>query len=104
MTQTNRFFIVAGTLGIVAISLFIFDATEGAEGPKSVFVHPIGLEGGVLRNEEYSMTPLLRQAKRLADSVAFMYLGELVEHGVAEQVFSNPGDERTRSYVSGRIG
>ena len=66
MTQTNRFFIVAGTLGIVAISLFIFDATEGAEGPKSVFVHPIGLEGGVLRNEEHSMTPLLRQAKRLA--------------------------------------
>lgn len=44
---------------------------------------------------------VLRQARRLADYVMFMYLGELVEAGPAQQVFSEPKEERTRAYLAG---
>lgn len=47
------------------------------------------------------VTHTLRQAKRLADYVIFMYLGEVVEAGPAKQVFENPQQERTRGYISG---
>lgn len=49
------------------------------------------------------VTHILRQARRIADYVIFLYLGELVEHGPAEQLFSHPRDERTRAYISGEI-
>jgi phosphate transport system ATP-binding protein len=49
------------------------------------------------------VTHILRQAKRLADYIVFFYLGELVEHGPAEQVLNNPRDERTRKYLEGVI-
>lgn len=49
------------------------------------------------------VTHILRQARRIADYVIFLYLGELVEHGPAEKIFSNPLDERTKAYISGEI-
>jgi phosphate transport system ATP-binding protein len=49
------------------------------------------------------VTHILRQARRIGDYVLFLYLGELVEHGPAEQIFASPTDERTRAYVSGDI-
>jgi phosphate transport system ATP-binding protein len=49
------------------------------------------------------VTHILRQAKRLADYVIFMYLGEVVEAGLAGQVFENPKQERTRAYLEGRF-
>ncbi len=50
------------------------------------------------------VTHNLQQAYRIADCVGFMYLGELVEYGPAEQVFGNPRAERTREYISGGFG
>jgi phosphate transport system ATP-binding protein len=50
------------------------------------------------------VTHVLRQAKRLADYVIFMYLGELIEHGPAHEVFEHPREERTRAYLAGSIG
>jgi phosphate transport system ATP-binding protein len=50
------------------------------------------------------VTHNLQQAHRVADHVAFMYLGELVEYGPAEQVFEAPRAERTKAYVSGAFG
>jgi phosphate transport system ATP-binding protein len=50
------------------------------------------------------VTHILRQARRLADYVVFLWLGELVEAGPAEQVFNNPLSERTRAYLMGDIG
>jgi len=47
------------------------------------------------------VTHTLRQAKRLADYVIFMYLGELIEAGPAKEVFSNPKHERTKQYLEG---
>jgi phosphate transport system ATP-binding protein len=50
------------------------------------------------------VTHNLQQAQRVADHVAFMYLGDLIEYGEAEQVFRSPVAERTREYVSGGFG
>lgn len=50
------------------------------------------------------VTHLLRQAHRLADHLIFLWMGNLVESGPAEQVFNQPDDERTRAYLSGMIG
>ncbi|OGD11192.1 MAG: phosphate ABC transporter ATP-binding protein [Candidatus Aminicenantes bacterium RBG_13_62_12] len=49
------------------------------------------------------VTHILRQAKRIADYVVFLYLGEVVEHGPAERVFERPCDPRTRAYLTGEI-
>ncbi len=49
------------------------------------------------------VTHTLRQAKRLADYVAYMYLGEVVESGPAAEVFKHPQHERTRAYLEGQI-
>jgi phosphate transport system ATP-binding protein len=54
--------------------------------------------------KDYSIilvTHILRQAKKLADYVLFMYLGELIEHGPVEEIFNNPKHELTKSYVKG---
>ncbi len=50
------------------------------------------------------VTHNLAQAHRVADKVAFMYLGDLVEYGTAEQVFDEPRAARTRDYVQGAFG
>jgi phosphate transport system ATP-binding protein len=56
--------------------------------------------------KEYTIvlvTHILRQAKRLADYVVFMYMGELIEHGPAHEVFEHPKQERTRAYLEGQF-
>ena len=56
--------------------------------------------------EKYTIvivTHILRQAVRLADYVLFLYLGELVEHGPADQVFESPREQMTKDYVQGTI-
>jgi phosphate transport system ATP-binding protein len=50
------------------------------------------------------VTHNLQQAHRVGDNVAFMYLGDLVEYGAAEQVFGAPRAQRTRDYVGGAFG
>jgi len=49
------------------------------------------------------VTHVLRQARRLADYVVFMYMGELIEHGPADQVFRNPQEVKTRAYLEGEF-
>jgi len=49
------------------------------------------------------VTHILRQARRLADYVAFLYMGELIEFGPASEVLTAPQDPRTRAYVTGEI-
>jgi phosphate transport system ATP-binding protein len=50
------------------------------------------------------VTHNLAQAHRVADKVAFMYLGDLVEYGSTSQVFDEPRATRTRDYVRGAFG
>jgi len=47
------------------------------------------------------VTHTLRQAKRLADYVVYMYMGEVIEEGLAKEVFNNPQHERTKQYLEG---
>jgi len=50
------------------------------------------------------VTHNLQQAYRIADHVAFMYLGELVEYSSATALFNSPREQRTKEYVSGAFG
>jgi phosphate transport system ATP-binding protein len=57
--------------------------------------------------KEYTVvlvTHTLRQAKRLADYVVFMYFGMAIEQGPAAEVFNNPKNPETKAYMSGEIG
>ena len=50
------------------------------------------------------VTHNMQQAARISDNTAFFLLGELVEFGNTEQLFSNPTDKRTEDYITGRFG
>lgn len=50
------------------------------------------------------VTHNMQQAVRISDYTAFFLLGELVEHGKTEELFSMPNDKRTEDYITGRFG
>jgi len=50
------------------------------------------------------VTHNMQQALRISDRTAFFLLGELVEAGATEQIFSQPRDRRTEDYITGRFG
>ncbi len=50
------------------------------------------------------VTHNMQQAVRISDSTAFFLLGELVEYGKTEKIFSDPTDKRTEDYITGRFG
>ena len=50
------------------------------------------------------VTHNMQQAARVADTTAFMLAGELVEHASTRDIFTNPSDERTEQYVTGKFG
>jgi len=50
------------------------------------------------------VTHNMQQAARIADEVGFMLLGEMIEFDEAKKIFTNPSDERTFGYISGRFG
>jgi phosphate transport system ATP-binding protein len=50
------------------------------------------------------VTHNMQQAARISDYTAFLYMGELVEYGPTDRLFTNPAEERTEAYVTGRFG
>ncbi|MCY3598565.1 MAG: phosphate ABC transporter ATP-binding protein PstB [Gemmatimonadetes bacterium] len=61
---------------------------------------------GSLRGD-YSIvivTNNMRQAARISDDTAFLYMGELVEYKETQRLFTNPEDRRTEDYITGRMG
>ena len=50
------------------------------------------------------VTHNMQQAARVSDFTAFMYLGDLIEHGSTETIFSNPTKQQTEDYITGRFG
>ena len=57
--------------------------------------------------QDYSIlivTHSLQQAARVSDYTAFLYNGEMVEYGPTDVIFTNPVEERTEAYVTGRFG
>ena len=57
--------------------------------------------------KEYTViivTHNMQQATRVSDKTAFFLLGEVVEFNETEKLFSNPNDQRTEDYITGRFG
>jgi phosphate transport system ATP-binding protein len=50
------------------------------------------------------VTHSMQQAARVSQKTAFFHLGDLVEYGDTDKIFTNPEDKRTESYITGRIG
>ena len=50
------------------------------------------------------VTHNMQQAVRISDQTAFFLLGDLVEYGNTEHMFSQPKDQRTEDYITGRFG
>jgi len=50
------------------------------------------------------VTHNMQQATRISDKTAFFLLGEIIEYGMTEQIFSKPADKRTENYITGRFG
>ena len=46
----------------------------------------------------------MQQAVRISDKTAFFLLGEMIEYGDTEKLFSMPNDKRTEDYITGRFG
>lgn len=64
-------------------------------------------ELAITLKEEYTIimvTHNMQQAVRISDQTAFFLLGELVEYGDTETIFSTPKDKRTEDYITGRFG
>jgi len=83
--------------------VLLFDEPTSALDPIST----IKLEQEILRlKKTYTcviVTHNIQQAMRIADHVMFVYLGEVVEHGNANQVFNSPREEATASYIGSGI-
>jgi phosphate transport system ATP-binding protein len=57
--------------------------------------------------KEYTIiivTHNMQQAARISDKTAFFYLGELIEYDSTVSIFTNPKQEKTQSYITGRFG
>jgi phosphate transport system ATP-binding protein len=50
------------------------------------------------------VTHNMQQATRISDKTAFFLLGEIIEFGTTEDIFTNPQDQRTENYITGRFG
>jgi len=50
------------------------------------------------------VTHNMQQATRISDKTAFFLLGEVIEYGLTEQIFSNPKHKKTEDYITGRFG
>ena len=61
----------------------------------------------VTLREKYTIiivTHNMQQAARISDNTAFFLLGEVIEYGDTEKLFSIPRDKRTEDYITGRFG
>ena len=50
------------------------------------------------------VTHNMQQAARISDFTAYMYLGEMIEFGVTDQIFIKPKKKATEDYITGRFG
>jgi phosphate transport system ATP-binding protein len=50
------------------------------------------------------VTHNMQQAARISDQTAFFLMGNLIETGDTEQIFSNPREKKTEDYITGRFG
>jgi phosphate transport system ATP-binding protein len=94
---------IARTLAVQP-SVILMDEPASALDP----ISSAKLEELILQlKEKYTIvivTHNMQQASRISDRTAFFYMGDLVEYGKTKNIFTNPKEERTQNYITGRFG
>jgi len=89
---------------VTAPGLVVLDEPTSALDPKAT----ARIEELIIELKEYVtivlVTHNIAQAARVSDLTAFLYLGELVEFGPSEKLFTVPEDKRTEEYLTGKFG
>ena len=94
---------IARALGVKPEILLMDEATSALDPISTSKIEDLAAE----LKEHYTIvmvTHNMQQAARISDKTAFFLLGELVEFGDTEQLFSMPRDKRTEDYITGRFG
>ena len=94
---------IARTIAVEPEVVLMDEPTSALDPISTSKIEELALE---LR-ENYTIvivTHNMQQAARIADKTAFFLLGELVEYGDTSKMFSNPSDDRTEAYITGRFG
>ena len=94
---------IARALAVEPEVLLMDEATSALDPISTSKIEDLSLE----LKEHYTVvmvTHNMQQAARISDNTAFFLLGELVEFGRTEQLFSAPADKRTEDYITGRFG
>ena len=94
---------IARALAVEPEVLLMDEATSALDPISTSKIEDLALE----LKEHYTVvmvTHNMQQAARISDNTAFFLLGELVEFGKTEQLFSAPTDKRTEDYITGRFG
>ena len=94
---------IARALAVKPDVLLMDEATSALDPISTSKIEDLAME----LKSEYTIvmvTHNMQQAARVSDQTAFFLLGDLVEYGDTEQLFSMPQDKRTEDYISGRFG
>ncbi len=94
---------IARALAVKPDVLLMDEATSALDPISTAKIEDLAAE---LKNDYtiIMVTHNMQQAARISDNTAFFLLGELVEFGETEQMFSMPQDKRTEDYITGRFG
>ena len=94
---------IAGALAVEPEVLLMDESTSALDPISTSKIEDLAAE---LKNKYtvIMVTHNMQQAARISDNTAFFLLGELVEFGKTEQLFSAPTDKRTEDYITGRFG
>ena len=94
---------IARALAVQPEVLLMDEPTSALDPISTTKIEDLALE---LKNQYtiVMVTHNMQQAARISDKTAFFLLGEVVEYGETEQIFSMPKDKRTEDYITGRFG
>lgn len=94
---------IARTLAVEPTVILMDEPTSALDPISSAKVEELIYE----LKQKYTIiivTHNMQQAGRVSDNTAFFYMGDLVEYGKTKDIFTNPKDNRTQNYISGRFG
>ena len=94
---------IARALAVKPDVLLMDEATSALDPISTSKIEDLAVE----LKKDYTIimvTHNMQQAARISDKTAFFLLGELVEYGSTEQIFSMPKEKRTEDYITGRFG